>query len=150
DSPFQEIHALHFDDKGMLFAAAISGRPSTSASPSPTVTLEAPSAETSRAPIPTVTAEVTSISVVDVGGSAAQARETRGSTKGAVYRINADGVWDQLWESRDDSPYDIAFDADGALLVGTGNKGKLYRLEGDPTRTSLVTRAGGEQITTFH
>ena len=61
--------------------------------------------------------------------------------KGAVYRIAADGVWDQLWESREDSPYDLAFDADGALIIGTGSKGKIYRLEGDPLQPTLLTRA---------
>ena len=42
-------------------------------------------------------------------------REDRRSPKGAVYRIAPDGVWDQLWESRDDSPYDLTFDQNGAL-----------------------------------
>ena len=51
-----------------------------------------------------------------------------------------DGLWDQLWESRDDAPYDVAFEADGALLVATGGKGKIFRLAGDPMRPTLLTR----------
>ncbi len=43
-----------------------------------------------------------------------------------------------MWESRDDTPYDIAFDQSGALIVGTGNKGKLYRLEGEPLRADAA------------
>ena len=31
----------------------------------------------------------------------------------------------------------------GALVVGTGNKGKIYRLEGDPLRPTLLARARG-------
>ena len=58
-----------------------------------------------------------------------------------MYRIQPDGVWDQVWESRDDSPYDVTFDQDGAPIIATGNKGKLYRLEGDPLRPTLLTRA---------
>jgi hypothetical protein len=54
-----------------------------------------------------------------------------------------------VWESRDDVPYDVTFDANGAPLVATGNKGKLYRLEGEPLRPTLLTRAGAQQITTF-
>src|SRR5207245_2139138 len=69
--------------------------------------------------------------------------------KGAVYRIAPDGLWDQLWESRDDSPYDLAFDPTGALLVATGSKGKIYRLEGEPPRPTLLARASAQQVTAF-
>jgi len=153
DSPFQEIHALRFDDKGQLYVAALSAR--GGGGPSPTtsdavVTGGAP-IET-RMPVPNVSAEITSISIVDVGtsGGSSSTREDRRSPKGAVYRIAPDGVWDQLWESRDDSPYDLAFDTNGALLVATGNKGKLYRLEGEPLRPTLVARASAQQITAFY
>ncbi|MFI5179638.1 MAG: hypothetical protein ACHQO8_13795, partial [Vicinamibacterales bacterium] len=101
-------------------------------------------------PVPSVSAEITSISVVDVGSAGAGPREDRRSAKGAVYRILPDGVWDQLWDSRDDSPYDLAFDQNGALIVGTGNKGKIYRLEGDPLQPTLLARASGQQVTAFH
>jgi hypothetical protein len=59
-------------------------------------------------------------------------------------------VWDQLWESRDDSPYDLTFDMNGALVIGTGNKGKVYRLEGDPLRPTLLARASAQQVTAFY
>ena len=59
-------------------------------------------------------------------------------------------MWDQLWESRDDSPYDLTFDQNGALVIGTGNKGKMYRLEGDPLRPTLLARASAQQVTAFH
>src|SRR5206468_9215080 len=104
--------------------------------------VDRPSIDTTRAPVPSVSAEITSISIVDVGGpqtSAGPSREDRRSIKGGVYRIAPDGVWDQLWESRDDSPYDVTFDPNGALIVATGNKGKLYRLEGDPIKPTLLT-----------
>ena len=79
----------------------------------------------------------------------AAGRSTR-QPKGAVYRITPDGVWDQLWESRDDAPYDLTFDQNGALIIGTGNKGKIYRLEGDPPRPTLLARASAQQVTAFH
>ena len=153
DSPFQEIRALRFDDKGLLYVAAISGRASAGASSgadtAPTITPSEPA----RAPVPSVSAEITSISIVDVGGGAGgsgSTREDRRTPKGAVYRISADGVWDELWESRDDSPYDLVFDQAGSLIVGTGNKGKIYRLEGEPLKPTLVARAAGQQVTAFH
>jgi hypothetical protein len=92
------------------------------------------------------------MSIVDVGGagSPGQPREDRRALKGAVYRISPDGLWDQLWESRDDSPYDLTFDRAGALIVGTGGKGKLYRLEGNPLRPTLLARAAAQQVTAFY
>ncbi len=153
DSPFQEIRALRFDDKGMLYVTALSGRGGGGGSV-PVMTddrSDRPATAEPRAPIPSVSVEVTSMSIVDVGaGSAATAREDRRSPKGAVYRISPDGVWDQLWESRDDSPYDLTFDQSGTLIIGTGNKGKLYRLEGDPPRPTLLGRASAQQVTAFY
>ncbi len=154
DSPFQEIRALRFDDKGLLYAAAISGRPASGAAPvvndgGGVIT----GGEIIRAPIASVSAEITSMSVVEVGGAASAAatpREDHRSAKGAVYRISPDGLWDQLWESRDDLPYDLTFDRNGALIIGTGNKGKLYRLEGDPLRPTLLARASAQQVTAFY
>ena len=154
DSPFQEISAVRFDDKGVLYAAALSSRPSAAA-PSTTEdhTPDRAGGGISGAPIPSVSAEITSISIVDVsGGSGGQGstREDRRAPKGAIYRITADGLWDEIWESRDDSPYDITFDPSGALVVGTGNKGKIYRLEGDPLRPTLLARASAQQVTAFY
>src|SRR6185295_6477652 len=74
----------------------------------------------------------------------------RRAAKGAIYRITPDGLWDQLWESRDDSPYDLAFDAEGRLIIGTGNKGKIYRLEGNPLQPMLLARATAQQVTALY
>ena len=155
DSPFQEIRALRFDDKGVLYVAALSG-PGGASGGAPTLSDDRPertNPEPVRQPVPSVSAEITSISIVDVGGGAGTgggAREDRRSPKGAVYRISPDGVWDQLWESRDDSPYDLTFDQNAALIVATGNKGKIFRLEGDPMRPTLVARASAQQVTALY
>ena len=151
DSPFQEIRSLRFDAKGMLFVAAISGRSSSAGSTDTTPTVT--SAEPARAPVASVSAEITSISIVDVGGNSGgtgSTREDRRSPKGAVYRITPDGIWDEVWESRDDSPYDLVFDQSGTLIIGTGNKGKIYRLEGEPLEATLLARAAAQQVTALY
>src|SRR5947207_2180401 len=154
DSPFQEIRALHFDNKGLLYAAALNARNTASGSGTPTEEhAERPAPETARTPVPSVSAEITSISIVDVGGGSGgpgSTHEDRRSPRGAVYRINPGGGWDQPWESRDDSPYEVTFDPNGAVIVGTGNKGKLYRLEGDPLKPTLLARASAQQVTAFY
>jgi sugar lactone lactonase YvrE len=154
DSPYEEIRSLHFDDKGTLYVVALSGRPAGGA-PAPNLEERSTPATTDagRAPIPSVSAEITSIAIVDVSPStqvSSAASQSRRPSKGAVYRIAADGTWDQVWDGRDDTPYDLAFGDGGAIIIGTGSKGKLYRIEGDPTRSMLVGRAGGQQVTAFH
>ena len=152
DSPFQEIRALRFDDKGVLYAAAVSGGSGPSAPPRTEDRPASPAAEPSSTPVATVTTEVTSIAVVDVtgGGSSSTTTQDRRAARGAVYRISPDGLWDELWQSREDSPYDIALDAQGRLMIATGNRGKLFRLEGNPPLPTLVTSAAAQQITAFH
>jgi SMP-30/gluconolaconase/LRE-like protein len=154
DSPFQEMRSLRLDQKGMLYAAAISGAAGASGPPPRADDRDPGPPPADRPPVPSVTAEVTSIAIVDVssgaGAPTASAREDRRLPRGALYRIAPDGLWDQLWESRDDAPYDVAFDADDRLIVGTGNRGKLYRLEGSPLQPTLLTRAAAQQITAFY
>ena len=154
DTTFQEIRGLHFDDKGMLFVTAMNGRTGSSFGPIvPPVLDQQITGGAGRAPVPTVTvsAEITSIAILDTteSNTTTASRDNRNSIKGAVYRIAPDGVWDQVWDSREDVPYDVTFDATGAPILATGNKGKLYRLEGDPLRPTLLTRAGAQQVTTF-
>ena len=69
--------------------------------------------------------------------------------QGAVYLIEPDGVWDVVWESNVDTPYDVTVDFNGNLLVGTGNNGKIFRVINDPRRVVLVTQAPAKQITSF-
>ena len=114
-----------------------------------------PPGDAGRALVPSVSVstEITSIAIVDGSGApttAGSGRDDRRTSKGAVYRIMPDGLWDLVWESRDDSPYDVIFDQSGAPIIATGNKGKLYRLEGDPLRPTLLTRAGAQQVTAFY
>jgi hypothetical protein len=154
DSPFQEVHAVRVNAAGVIYATALNAQPSSGGGPVVSTETAEPVRSGSgpaRAPVPSVSAEITSVAVVDVSPAAtpASVRENRGSPRGAVYRITSDGVWDELWESRDDSPYDLAFDPDGAVIVGTGNKGKIFRLDGDPVEATLLARAGGQQVTSM-
>jgi hypothetical protein len=151
DPGLQEVSALRADAKGVVYAAALTGR-GESRPPSPAI---AP-AEPVRPPVPSVSTEITAMTVVEPqappagGGGTGAARESgRTSGRGAVYRIQADGTWDQVWTSPDDAPYDLGFDAGGALLVATGSKGKIYRVSGDPVQATLLARAPAQQVTTI-
>ena len=96
----------------------------------------------------------TSVTAVVVGGNATPAAPQMSTTapantgqKGAVYHITADGLWDRLWQSSLDTPFDAAFDERGALVVGTGPNGKLYRVSRNPPRTVLSGQAPARQVT---
>jgi hypothetical protein len=151
DSPFQEVRVLRFDEKGALFVGALNGRaPGPPAPISDDRSGDQPSVAGAPIASVSVSTEITSIAVIDSSGGSTSSRDDPRGVKGAVYRINMDGVWDQLWESRDDSPYDLTFDQAGVLIIGTGGKGKIYRLDGDPLRPTLLARASAQQVTAFH
>ncbi len=149
DSPYSEIHALRVDPQGVIYAAAVNGR--AGAAPG-TPTIEAPPASAAQ-PVASVSTEITAISIIPdistttTASQGAGARNNTGPGAGAVYRIMPDGAWDMVWQLREDSPYDMAFDADGSITVATGNEGKIYRLSGDPLQPMLVARASAQQIT---
>lgn len=150
DTPYQEVRALRFDAKGVLYAAAQSG-PAGQGGDSVGGNVNEPPAP---AGVPSVSTEITAISIIDVPVTPQPASpptpgDARGPT-GAVYRVLPDGLWDLLWESRDDAPYDLIVEADGALMVATGGKGKIFRLAGDPMRPTLLTRVTAQQAVSLH
>ena len=147
DTAYQEVRAIRVDPKGVIYTAAQSSRAPggdslTDASPVPPPVTPS---------IPNVSTEITSISVVDSGpssqASASLSSQDRRNPTGAVFRVLPDGLWDEIWAPREDAPYDIAIEPDGSLLVGTGTRGKLFRLSGDPVSAVLVTRVPAQQAT---
>jgi sugar lactone lactonase YvrE len=151
DKQHEEVRALRFDSKGVLYVAAQSGRSGQGGEAAPTMTAE----PTPQVAVPNVSTEITSIAIIDVpvtpqAASPSGAGADRRGPTGAVYRVLPDGLWDLLWESRDDAPYDVLVEADGALLVATGAKGKIFRLAGEPMRPTLLTRVSAQQAVMFH
>jgi hypothetical protein len=65
-----------------------------------------------------------------------------------VYRINPDGSPRKVWSSRQDIVYAIGFDAGGLPVLGTGNRGQIYRLDSD-TVSTLLLDASPTQVTGF-
>jgi hypothetical protein len=63
-----------------------------------------------------------------------------------IYRIQADGYPRKVWNHAQQLVYALAFDAQGRVVVGTGNNGVLYRLENDRAYTR-VTELEPTQIT---
>ncbi len=145
DTGYSEIHTLRVDPRGTLWAAAIGGRAGSSPAP-PT---PAPEPAGGGTPIVTVSTDFSVAVVAESGGAQAAPPRPTGTSTGAVFRITPDGASDAVWELREDSPYDLALDPDGSLLVATGGRGKIYRLAGDPLQPTLVARTVPQQATSL-
>ena len=65
-----------------------------------------------------------------------------------VYRIDPGGTPRRYWTHAQDVVYAIAFDQEGRVLLGTGNKGNLYRIE-SATQYTLMLNVPCTQITAF-
>ncbi len=145
EAGYQEVRSLRVAG-GFTYATATGAATSTPGDQTPR-----PSVDTSAAVTMSTEVTVTAIgdSAVVSSAPATSGGESRGSgaQKGAIYRIAADGDWTTVWDSPDDVPYDVLVEPGGSLLVGTGGKGKLYRLSGDPVVATLVTRTDAQQIT---
>src|SRR5262249_5824647 len=48
-----------------------------------------------------------------------------------IYRIAPDGSPRRMWTSREDIVYALAFDNQGHLLAGTGNRGHVFSIRND-------------------
>jgi hypothetical protein len=55
-----------------------------------------------------------------------------------VYRIDKEGFPRKMWGNSRDIVYSLAFDSQGHPLIGTGNKGLVYRLDSDNLYTLLL------------
>jgi len=146
-APKKEITALAVDRVGNIYAAGVGEKRATAPSPPPSVpagtigviiaTPSSPSPQISPAgpsggPSPAVASAAPS--VANLGGS-------------EVYRLTPDGSPTTIWNSRDDLVYALAFDGDGRLLAGTGNRGRIYVILGK--QYIDLAQASANQVTAF-
>jgi hypothetical protein len=146
-APKKEITALAVDAHGNIYAAgagekrAAGGGPGPSATPvivtpsggAPPAGPGAGPAGPNLSPGPSLPVTLANL-LSNIGGS-------------EVYRISSDGSPRTLWTSKEDLVYALAFDASGSLLAGTGNRGKIYVING-VAYTDLV-KASANQVMAF-
>lgn len=126
----REITALAAGADGRIYAAAVGVKQAMSAPAAPAP----PPAPAPGAPArPAGPAPVASLGSTISGGS-------------EVLRIEADGYPRKVWTHASDIAYTLAFDAAGKLLIGTGNRGAIHRLDTDLLNTLLLT-ASPTQVT---
>jgi hypothetical protein len=136
----REITAVAVAKDGSIYAAGVGSKLSQSPPPPAEAPTPAPSPNPSGAqpqlhapaPPPASLAHSGSVSV----------------TGSDVYRIDAGGNPEKVWSHSQDIVYAIAFDAQGRVLLGSGNKGYIYRLDSDVLYTALLNTPS-TQITAF-
>jgi hypothetical protein len=147
ESPFDEVRSLTLASDGLIYAVAVAGRPGLGTLSQPvTVTPSTPVAAGGSVAVTAVTVS-TDIGAGFTSADAAVSSGSAGPPAGGVYRINQGGDWDLIWESRENVPYDVLPQADRSILIATGNKGKIFRLSGDPFESTLLVRANAQQVT---
>jgi hypothetical protein len=81
-------------------------------------------------------------------GPAAAAPGAGGGVQGGsdIYRVQPDGYTRRVWTHAQDVVYALAFNAQGNIIAGTGNRGNIYRLDSDHAYT-LLARVAPSQVT---
>jgi sugar lactone lactonase YvrE len=134
----KEITALAVAPNGAIYAAGNGTKtPAVPVAPPPPPT-PAPAAAPGQVPVKTATPAPPNLPLGPptlAGGS-------------EVYRIDADGSPHRIWSNPLALVYTIAFDSNGLPLLGTGNSGRVYRLENDVLSTVLLD-VPPTQITAF-
>ena len=148
----REVTSVAVNAAGVIYAAAIGNKSSGSTSPTSSLSLSIPT--------PAIRpAQPGGGSGPGAGGSGAQAPispapppipSTPPSIAGGseVYRIGADNFPQRIWTHAQDVVYAIGFDGQGRPILGTGNKGNIYRIDSDLVSTLLIN-ASPTQVTAF-
>jgi len=150
-APKKEITALALDRAGNIFAAAVGEKRSggTNSSAISTAILNmssnpAPGGAAPQVPGITITAAPSAPPIAGPfpfpGGGASGGSD--------VYRIAPDGSPTRLWTSHEDIVYALAFDSQGRLLAGTGNRGHIFAI-GVQDDFSDLLKAPASQVTAF-
>jgi hypothetical protein len=149
-APKKEITALALDRDGNIYAAGVGEKrtgtgASAPAGPSMLITMGSNSPLTGGAQLPGGPVPTTP-STINLGAFPVPGAGTSGGSD--VYRIAADGSPQRIWNSRDEIVYSLAFDSHEKLLVGTGNRGHVFAIDG-PDQFSDLLKAPASQVTGF-
>ncbi len=141
--PKPEVTSVAVAADGSIYAAAVGGRQASPLS-APAPVAPAPISVSVNAP-GAPSAQAARIAPPSVPASLGASAVTGGSE---VYRIEPNGNPRRVWSGAQDVVYAIAFDHQGRILLATGNKGNIYRVESPSLYTLLLTMPAA-QITAF-
>jgi hypothetical protein len=144
DSPLAEIRALALDAAGDVFAAAVAA--SGNGAGAGAGALPAPPEAVSVSAGVVATTSFRVLPGANAAASPGQPATSANGPQGALFRIAPSGAARTIWESRTDRPLSLAMLRDERLLLGTGDRGRVYRITRDGEIT-LLFRVDSEQVT---
>ena len=123
---------------GMIFSAmGASGNSDTAAKTSPPAS-----------PTPTDEGSPGSPAGTMAGGASGQGvmPGAGGPSQGGIYRIDTNGFHERYWSAPGEAIYSMTLSPDGALLVGTGDKGRIYSVASPNHWQLLQKTSDGSQV----
>ncbi|MFB3915867.1 MAG: hypothetical protein ACE14M_04015 [Terriglobales bacterium] len=148
-APKKEITALAIDQAGNIYAAGVGEKRPATPQPGAVVGIN-PALMASPAVVPTApgTLPMASSPIPVQQLPANFPLPGLGAVGSEVYQIAPDGSPRRIWSSQNDLVYALAFSPNGALLAGTGNKGRIFSIRGEDQFTDLL-KASATQVTHF-
>ena len=151
-APKKEITALALDRAGNIYAAAV-GEKRGGGGQNPSGMAAALLTMGSNVPTGGTAPQAPGVTITPAPGSPQMAGPfpfPGGRTSGGsdVYRIAPDGSPARVWTSHEDIVYALAFDSQGHLLAGTGNRGHIFAITGLDDFFDLL-KAAASQVTAF-
>jgi hypothetical protein len=146
-APKKEITALAIDQQGNVYAAGVGEKRVAASASFSSTPISIPAAPPSSGPqgMTGTGAGLSATPPMTINLPGPGAAATGGSE---IYRIAPDGSPSRIWSSREDLVYALAFDQQGVLLAGTGNRGHVFAVAGDDRFTDLL-KASATQVTAF-
>lgn len=141
-SPRAEIAAIVRGRDGVVYAAGVGDRTPPH---SRTTTRAAPSARppTAQAAPSAAGRQTSAVQSARAAPAALLSRVIGGSS---IYAVEPDGEPREIWRSPQTIVYALGLDAEGRLLAGTGDAGRLLRID-DDTQAAILTTRNAKQIT---
>lgn len=141
----REITAVALAKDGSVFAAGV-GAKQASTPPAPTPVPAPPPPALAANPAPAAAAPIPPHTPTPSPGTPPSSGPAAIAGGSDVYCIHPGGYPEKLWTNAQDIVYAIGFDSQGRALLGTGNKGYVYRIESNSVYTALLN-APPTQIT---
>ena len=151
-APKKEITALALDRAGNIYAAAVGEKRAVGGS-SASNAAAGLMAMSSASPLTGSAPQVPGMTIANAPSAPAASGvfpfPGGGSASGSdIYRIAPDGSPARMWSSHEDIVYALAFDSQGQLLAGTGNRGHIFAITGLDDFSDLL-KAPASQVTAF-
>ncbi len=141
-SPRAEITAVVHDRDGVVYAAGVGDRTASVRRTSG----NAPTARQAASATQGQTAARQQTSALQPSRSAPAALLSRVVGGSSIYAVAPDGETRKIWDSPRIIVYALCLDVEGRLLVGSGDEGRLIRIDSDTLSTVLTVR-DSKQIT---